>query len=179
MHNQHATSLHKNHVQAAILQGLEGWCIGWVGGGKLVSIALKTSAIDVNSTGPQFLLQLAMPILPIDRIKYPNAPAQSKVSLFFKLVTAMSVQLLVFVPLTRDIASQVWMPHPVVETVVVCTFPKRYKFWYIHSHSCIRQSAGVSNSVSSLCQLCAESISTMSALHVSLHTHQAVMLRTP
>lgn len=111
------------YLQAAIVQGLEAWCLAWVGGGKLVSIALKTSPIDVNGTGPQFLLQLALPILPVDRVKDPDAPAQAMASIFVKLLISVSFVLLIFVPLTRDIAAQSWNPHPVVEAVIVCAFP--------------------------------------------------------
>lgn len=110
-------------LQAAIVQGLQAWGIGWVGGGKLVSIALKTSPIDVNGSAPQFLLQLALPILPVDRVKDPDAPAQNMASIFTKLLISVSFVLFIFVPLTRDLATQSWKPHPVVEAAIVCTFP--------------------------------------------------------
>eukprot|EP00892_Ulva_mutabilis_P004662 jgi/Ulvmu1/2568/UM014_0019.1 len=106
--------------EGAILQGLEAWCIGWVGGGKLVSIALKTSPIDVNSTTLQFLLQLALPILPVDRINQPNAPAQTITSIATKLIIALTASLLLFVPLTTDIAAETWKPHVVVEAITTC-----------------------------------------------------------
>ena len=106
--------------QGAILQGLEAWSIAWVGGGKLVSIALKTSPIDVNGTGSQFILQVALPILPVDRLKTPGAAGQSTASLIAKLLISASLEVFLFVPLTRDLAAKTWEPHPVVEAVIVC-----------------------------------------------------------
>lgn len=99
---------------------MEAWSIAWVGGGKLVSIALKTSPIDVNGTGSQFILQVALPILPVDKLKTPGAAGQSTAALIAKLFISASLEVFLFVPLTRDLAAKTWEPHPVVEAVIVC-----------------------------------------------------------
>lgn len=85
-----------------------------------MSIALKTSPINVHCTGSQFLLQLTLPILPVDRVKDPQATGQIPISILWKLLVAASLELLFFVPLTRDLAAQTWTPHPVVEAMLVC-----------------------------------------------------------